>query len=242
MDVTTAFHSVLHYTQTGMKVGLVGGTFIGSLAIFPYNILSIVVALVVADSMINGNADNFLAELPYFELPTLEIILYSRKIRAEAARFGLPPELLSAVLMYEMYQIHIGDDLFDYEVFTGDMHSMGIAQLRIDNVRDWCPSTAALTDAEIRRLLISPDTSIELLAEAMNYWRTYTTSGIPEAHPTLVTWATYTQDQKELSVALYSSAKDSGIMGLDGAPSEAGIRFGRYGLRRTQTLMSMGLF
>jgi RHS repeat-associated protein len=238
MDITTGYRTWFYYTMRGLTYGATTAG-VGIFAATSWTFFGIALAVggISGASMYFGNADNFLAELPYFSLPSIVTYIMADKIKKEAHEHDLPPELVSSVLMAEMYQYHIGDALGDDEVFSGNYRSIGIAQLRIDNVRAWCKSSIGLSDKEIRNKLYTWDGSIEFLAEAMAYWRDNTNSNIPEARPTRIQWIFYGQSQKELSAAIYTTAKDSDIEGLSGAPHEAGIRYGGYSLRQTQFMM-----
>jgi hypothetical protein len=244
MDITTGYRTWFYYTIRGLTYGATAaGIGIFAATSLPFLGITLAVGAVLGLSMYYGDRDNFLAELPYFSLPSVVTYIMGNKIKEEADRRKLPPELVSSVLMAEMYQYHIGDALVDDEVFTGEYRSIGIAQLRIDNVRAWCKSSIGLSDKEIRNKLYTWNGAIEFLAEAMEYWRDNTDSYTPEARPTLVQWASYSQSQKELSVAIYTTTKDSDMEGMAGAPHEAGIRYGGYSLRQTQFLMKyLGLF
>ncbi|MDR2409059.1 MAG: RHS repeat-associated core domain-containing protein, partial [Bacteroidales bacterium] len=258
MDLETAMKTWGYYSIRGIVFGASFGGVIGaSVACWPIGAFTAISALISFAGILSGpdgidkSTDNFLAELPYFSSPSAVVYIMSNKIKEEAKKHDLPPELISAVLMFEMYQYHIGDALFDDEVISGAPHSIGIAQLRINNVRDWCPSNIHLTDAEIRNKLYTWNGSIEFLAEAMAYWRDNSPSVHPAAKPTIATWKNSDQQTKEKAAALYSTCKDDNFklvlhgindLGCEGE-HRAGILYGKYGLRQTQFLMDwFGLF
>jgi RHS repeat-associated protein len=142
MNLETALRTWIYYSIRGMVWGASLGGAIGlSVAFPPFGIVLAVATLISSISILSGpeglgkSTDNFLAAAPYFSMPSAVVYIMGDKIKEEAKKRNLPPELISAVLIFEMYQYHLGDALFDDEVITGEYHSIGIAQLRIDNVR-----------------------------------------------------------------------------------------------------------
>ncbi|GAB5402354.1 MAG: hypothetical protein Aurels2KO_05850 [Aureliella sp.] len=110
--------------------------------------------------------------------------------------------------MYELNQYNLGDTVLDREQFygkyNGTYRSIGVAQLRSDNVRSWVPSMAGASDKEIRPKLIDPEQSVELLAEAMSFWNAKFGGGATRAE-----WMTLDQAAKENKAEIFATAKDA---------------------------------
>lgn len=109
-----------------------------------------------------------------FVQPENTIRAIKSSIIDSSRRNRVPPDLVAAVLLAELNDYSVGDFLFDDEVLVApEKHSLGIAQLRIDNVRNWDLRVPghALTPAKtipghiIRAALNTNEYAIELLAQ-----------------------------------------------------------------------------
>jgi hypothetical protein len=110
--------------------------------------------------------------------PRKTIRAYKDDIKAAAAANGVPPDLVAAVLLAELVDYDLYDLLGDDWVLWGaEEHSIGIAQLRIDNVRNWNltrpefegPASGAPAKA-IRTALEENRSAIWLLAQAIRFF------------------------------------------------------------------------
>jgi RHS repeat-associated protein len=243
MTIGAALWSVPTFALRGMLFGMVTGGIFGPMVVLGlaqgWYIPAIVFGTTSGYWGINYalgiSSDEILSALPFQPLgstPYGWVNVMQDEIREQAIRFNLPPELIASVILYEMNQYNIFDWM-DEEVFSSSYHSMGIVQMRVDNVKDWVPSAYELTDSEIRDLLLNPEQSIALLAEAMGYWRD--TRSVYNYGVSQSSWHSLSQTKKELLVQFYCSAKDLHTPGsLNTASKTFGVTYGLNILQSTK--------
>jgi hypothetical protein len=250
MEIGTALWSVPTYAFRGMLFGAAVGGILGPMVIlgFAQGWHIPTIALVTAigywginyasgepgESRIsNDEMLSVLPFLPFGSTPYGWIEMMQDKIRIQAIKFNLPPELIASVILYEMNQYNIFDWI-DEETFSGQYRSMGIVQMRIDNVRDWVPSASGLQDKEIRSLLLDPEKSIALLAEAMAFWRK--TRNPEWYNVTIESWNTMLQPKKEKLVKHFCTAKDihDPNSSYISASDLFGVKYGLHVLQKTK--------
>lgn len=159
----------------------------------------------------------------YYQNPKQTIRAYKNDINTAAAAYGVPPDLVAAVLLAELNDYDVYDLLGDdWTLWGAEAHSIGIAQLRIDNVRNWNlslpefggPAAGAPAKA-IRAALEEDQRAILLLAQAIRF---FGNNGPVENHPSLgltagqpvnfATWGALPQDTRAKIARLFGGAKD----------------------------------
>ena len=233
-DLWSAFGTIVHYTVTGVVLcglggGVAGFAFVGSLPALIVGGSGLAAAGLLKFSDVT--LDELFAALPYLPFmgtPNSWIRQLSPKIIAEAKKHDVPEELIASVLLYELNQINVMDTVFDREVFSGNYRSIGVAQLRYDNVRNWVPSQSDSTDREIRAGLIDPTRSVAFLAEAMAFWSNTKGSESTGTKVSRSTWDGYSQAKKEYVTKIFASAKDFEWGATHGAAEIYGVRHGLH--------------
>jgi len=140
---------------------------------------------------------------------------YVAEIKAAGNRHGIPPELLATVLTAERYDYNAGDWLLDDIMIKPEEHSIGLPQLRIDNmrkwgIRGWNNSTPAW---EIRSALMNHEESIDVLAEVLAHFLSSAPVGRRQAlQNDLSNWNTLTYTEKEVIAVDFAGAKDTGTL------------------------------
>ena len=233
-DLWSAFGTILHYTVTGVALGGLGGGVAGFAFVGAVPFLIVGGSGLAAAGLLKFNdvtIDELFAALPYLPFmatPNSWIRQLSPEIMAEAKKRDVPEELIASVLLYELNQINVRDTVGDREVFSGSYHSIGVAQLRYDNVRDWVPSQANASTKEIRNKLINPKMSVSLLAEAMAFWSETKGSDVTGTKISRSTWASLSQEKKEYVTRIYASAKDLPWGSTHNAAEVYGVRSGLH--------------
>jgi RHS repeat-associated protein len=236
-----ALQSIAHYTVLGIVAGGLAGAAVGVMALTIIPALTILASggiLLAALRYNDVSFDEFFSALPYLPYlgtPKSWIRSLSPKIKEQALRFDVPEELIASVLMYELSQYNVGDSVFDFENFSGNDRSIGVAQLTEANVREWVPSKANASRSTIRNMRIDPEQSVELLAEAISFWSQTYGSNISGTQVSQSTWDGYLQNAKEQVVLYYASAKDELINGVGwGNTRPSAHAYGVGGLRTIQ--------
>ena len=159
-----------------------------------------------------------LAVVQWWIDPVGSIREYRQEIIHAAQAENVPPELVATVLLAELRAYDYMDVLGDDDLtIRPEKHSIGIAQLRVDNVRNWklnYPeagiSVAQTAEAhKIRKALMEPDSAIRLLAKAV---RTFAENGY-ESNPgvpvDLSNWDALPDAQRETLALHFACAKDN---------------------------------
>lgn len=150
---------------------------------------------------------------------------YQGEIIAAGNAHGIPPELLAAVLTAERVDYSVVDWLLDDSVFGEGQakHSIGLAQMRIDNmqkwqIRGWNEGTPAW---RIRSNLMNHEESIDVLAEVLaRFLSTASPSRQAILTSKLANWDSLSYAEREDVVFDFATAKDTGS--LDNAMGKLG--------------------
>ncbi len=160
----------------------------------------------------------------FYQNPNETIRTYKNEIKIAAESEGVPAELVAAVLLAELND-YGASDLFgdDAVLWKPEEHSIGIAQLRIDNVRNWnlwipefgAARGAAIPAYKIRAALETDQSSIELLAQAIRFFgnngttQNYPTLGLTAGQPiNFAAWDALPLDTRAKIAWLFGGAKD----------------------------------
>jgi RHS repeat-associated protein len=160
-------------------------------------------------------ADDMLSELPWglkiypddynglsdpsIESPGTIVNQYRDVINGQTL---VPPELLASVLLAELRHYNIGDTLGDRSN-GGRNHSVGIAQIKAETIRQHGYLDPKWTDDDIREALWAPKSAIKLLALEIHYFAQ--TAGVDLNK----NWASANEEARENIVAGMTSAKDT---------------------------------
>jgi hypothetical protein len=234
MDLKTAFQTWAMYVIRGAAIGGTFGLTIGSGPVGVVILGATLGITGIVNRLVGNTEDELLSVLPWLPgglTPEGWISVLKDRIIDEANQHDLPPELIASVLLYELYQYNLLDTLVDDEVLSGSPRSIGVAQMRINNVRDWVPSQAGNSDAEIRARLVDPGASVGLLAEALAFMRTSYGQPATGTSVTAASWSAMPDSQREYVVRIFCSAKDLPW----GLTSSAADTFGVYGLNRIES-------
>jgi len=163
-----------------------------------------------ADALLTGMNQSYSGRSGWAEL-------LQDDIKVAAKTHGMPAELVASVLMAELLDYNVTDWLFDDLVlYKPEAHSMGLAQLRIDNmrkwgIRGWNKKTPA---SEIRTALMDERESVDILAEVLRYFYDNGTGTARERARQY--WYSSDDIKKADIVALFCGAKDKGVLDYSG--------------------------